>query len=226
MGISLGDHVFLVFQLVEPKQKLNLIIKLLLRLVAHEANILLEDLTVLDHVDVSDAVLEDVQVLGVGTDLTECAVVESLVLEIFHTNGEQVLIRLLLLVVEKDALPFFHLSNPTFLLGALPGGGVLVENVENSVDRLGGLPHLRNHQEWTLRLIKTQLQLVMLCPSKHTARDLDSLDGSQEGSNISRCELALKLYLNGEDLVQALDVNLNQLVAVSDQLKFGPRVLR
>lgn len=88
MGISLGDHVFLVFQLVEPKQKLNLIIKLLLRLVAHEANILLEDLTVLDHVDVPDSVLEDVQVLGVGTDLTECAVVESLVLEIFHTNGE------------------------------------------------------------------------------------------------------------------------------------------
>ena len=107
---------------------------------------MLKNLPTLDHVNVANSILEDVQVLLEGAYYSECAMVETLVLEVFHTNREQGLVNVLFFVVEKNALAFFHLCSPVLLLWFFPAFSLLVKQIEHLMDLFFCLSGLKCHQ--------------------------------------------------------------------------------
>ena len=186
--VSLPDHrlavasrtqskeLALFFELVEAHYEPYLIIQFSFDIIAHERNGSLHYFAIGDFIDIPNAVLENVEVLGVAADLSEGPVVEALIHKVFHTDRKDGRI-ILLAIIEENTLPLGHLRGPLRLLGPLPIIAFFIKEIQNGVDSLLRLAHLRNHQQGALRLIEPQIELVVLGAAKHAAWSFVAIEG-------------------------------------------------
>ena len=98
-------------------------------------------LAIADDIDIPNAVLKNVEVLGVAANLSECPVVEALIHKVFHTDRKDGRI-ILLTIIEENTLPFGHFRGPLRLLGPLPIITFFIKEIQNGVDSLLCLANL------------------------------------------------------------------------------------